>query len=317
MLAQADERLASTGKGSIHVKASTYAAYLQSPEGRWQIAALEPESVLNLPKNILLMGESAFGQQLYVRPCYVKLRTKLTELAILTRTGVRDVIVSGTPGIGKSFCSLFLASLFISQARRVIYEWHGKDSSTTPVWYHFWPADSQPCYHTDSFRDISPYIVNDPETMYIVDGGLPRALSRGCWCYTFTSPRKEMSRWSRKSPGVRVLCLPVWTLLELQQCRQLIAEFNQNLTEQSVEIAYQLAGGIPRTVLNLVARREQGSTHVDQLIISNMQHAVTSLHVQVGCAVICLDTHCTAQQYVHECMFMNPAEGMHATAALQ
>lgn len=54
------------------------------------------------------MGMPRYGRQLYVRRSYLKLRSILAQLVQdADLSGVKSVLVSGTPGIGKSFCALY------------------------------------------------------------------------------------------------------------------------------------------------------------------------------------------------------------------
>ena len=95
-------------------QASKYAAYLRSKAGKQQ---LDSASNLELLTGTSLMGLPLNGRQLYVRPSYLQLRDILAQL--LQDAGLygdKTVLVSGTPGIGKSFCALYLASHFIVQA---------------------------------------------------------------------------------------------------------------------------------------------------------------------------------------------------------
>ncbi|DBB12727.1 TPA: hypothetical protein ACH3X3_005503 [Trebouxia sp. C0006] len=94
---------------SPDAEASKYAAYspayLQSEAGKQQ---LESASDFSLPTGVSLMGMPRYGRQLYVRRSYLKLRSILAQLVQdADLSGVKSVLVSGTPGIGKSFCALY------------------------------------------------------------------------------------------------------------------------------------------------------------------------------------------------------------------
>ena len=57
------------------------------------------------------MGLPQYGRQLYVRPSYLRLRAILAQLfQDASLYADKTVLVSGTPGIGKSFCALHLAT---------------------------------------------------------------------------------------------------------------------------------------------------------------------------------------------------------------
>ena len=116
-------------------QASKYAAYLQSQAGKQQ---LESASGLSLPTGTSLMGLPQYGRQLYMRPSYLQLRDILAQLFKDAVPYVdKTVLVSGTPGIGKSFCALYLATHFIAQGIRVVYEFHPIIAAGSTIWYHF------------------------------------------------------------------------------------------------------------------------------------------------------------------------------------
>ena len=82
-------------------------------------------SVISLPLWVSLMGLSTYGRQLFVKPNYLQLRDRILQLQQASGTHVgKLMIISGTPGIGKSLCALYMASYWIAQGTRVIYELH-------------------------------------------------------------------------------------------------------------------------------------------------------------------------------------------------
>ena len=127
------------------------------------------------------MGLSCYGRQLYVRPRYIQLGNKLAQPSQNASPYVeRTVMVSGTPGIGISFCAVYLATYFIAHGTRVIYEFHPSNGSDS-CWYHFPPHSCQ------SFQschwEVFAFHTHDAETVYLVDGSLPTIPSPVCWCY--------------------------------------------------------------------------------------------------------------------------------------
>ena len=72
-----------------------------------------------------MMGLPEYKRQLYVRPSYLQLMHILEKLFQAKNLfGDKTDFVSGTPGVGKSFCAPCLASHFIAQGTRVVYEFH-------------------------------------------------------------------------------------------------------------------------------------------------------------------------------------------------
>ncbi|KAL3159354.1 hypothetical protein ABBQ32_14138 [Trebouxia sp. C0010 RCD-2024] len=257
-------------------QASKYAAYLQSQAGKQQ---LESASGLSLPTGTSLMGLPQYGRQLYMRPSYLQLKDILAQLLKDADPYVdKTVLVSGTPGIGKSFCALYLATHFIAQGIRVVYEFHPVSAAGPTIWYHFPPNSSQGflSYH---WEEVKPY-TDDVDAIYLADGGLPLIPSPMCWCYAFLSPQRQVYRWATKSPSSHLLFLPLWTLDELQGCRSFVTIFEEGLSSESVTEAYEVAGGIPRTVLQFAAHQSQSGIPVKDLVLDALKMAVGRLSSQ-------------------------------------
>ena len=244
------------------------------------------------------MGLPQYGRQLYVRPSYLQLRDILAQL--FRDAGPywdKTVLVSGTPGIGKSFCALYLANHYIAQGTRVVYEFHPVSAAVPTIWYHFPPRTSQGflSYH---WEEVKLY-TNHADTIYLVDGGLPLIPTPECWCYAFLSPQRQVYRWATKSPSVHLLFLPLWTLDELQACRSLVTAFEEGLSSQSVTEAYEIAGGVPCTVLRLAAHQSGSGIPVKDLVLDTLTIAVGRLSSQASLlaiefwlAIVCVD-HCS------------------------
>ena len=259
-------------------QASKYAAYLQTEAGKQQ---LESASGFSLPMGVSLMGMPQYGRQLYVRPSYLQLRKKLAQLSQDAGPyGDKTVMVSGTPGIGKSFCALYLATHFVAQGTRVVYEFHPVSASGLTAWYHFPPYSNQG-YLSNQWSEFKRH-TDDAHTVYLVDGGLPVISCPKCWCYAFVSPQRGVYRWETKSPSGHLMFLPLWTLDELQACRSAVADFEMNVRSQSVTEAYEIAGGVPRTVLRLVADRRASGIPVKDLVLGTLIIAVRKLSLQAS-----------------------------------
>ncbi len=228
------------------------------------------------------MGMLHYGRQLYVRPSYLQLRNRLAQLSQNAGPyGDKTVMITGTPGIGKSFCAIYLATCFIAHGTRVVYEFHPINGSASS-WYHFPPYSCQGfhSYHWGEFA----FHTRDADTVYLVDGGLPWIPSPVCWCYAFSSPQRGLYRWQTKSPSAHLMFLPLWTLDELQACRLSVDAFISALSTQSVTEAYEIAGGVPRTVLQLAADWRGSDIPVKDLVIDTLDTAVRKLSSQVSSA---------------------------------
>lgn len=227
------------------------------------------------------MGLPQYGRQLYVRPSYLQLRDVLARFSQDAGLyGDKTVLVSGTPGIGKSFCALYLATHFIAHGIRVVYEFHPVNAAGPTVWYHYPPNSSQ-AFLSYRWEEVK-LNTNNADTIYLVDGGLPLLPSPVCWFYAFLSPQSQVYRWATKSPSAHLLFLPLWTLDELQACRSLVTVCEKGLSSQSVTEAYEIAGGIPRTVLQLTAHHSQSGIPVKDLVLDILKIAVRRLSSQAS-----------------------------------
>ncbi|KAL3132928.1 hypothetical protein ABBQ38_006842 [Trebouxia sp. C0009 RCD-2024] len=263
--------------GRLDKPASSFAEFLQTEAGKQQLAA-GAGSVISLALGVKLMGLSRYGRQLLVRPIFVQLKDRILQLQEASGTADdKMMIISGTPGVGKSFCALYMASYWIAQGTRVIYEFHEHEAASI-VWYHFPPCSGE-CFRTDLKQDVRNEVAGatDGDTVYIVDGGLPMVSASSCWCYAFSSPQKSVYRYKRKVPSCHLLFLPLWTLEELQQCRASVDLFSSNVTAESVELAFEFAGGLPRTVLQLPAHKASSSIDIRSLIVDELELAVNLL----------------------------------------
>ena len=173
--------------------ASRFAEFLQTQAGKQQMAA-GAGSVISLPLWVNLMGLSRYGRQLFVRPSYLQLKDRILQLHQASGTyGDNMMIISGTPGIGKSFCALYMASYWIAQGTRVIYELHDQDEAASVSWYHFPPESGEASALTCSKMSVimsevrqmailfTSWMVAFQESLLLLAGAMPfQALRRAC-----------------------------------------------------------------------------------------------------------------------------------------
>ena len=83
--------------------------------------------------------------------------------------------------------------------------------------------------------------------------------------------------------------LPLWTLEELQQCRGSVDIFSSTVTAELAELAFEFAGGLPRTVLQLLAQTATSSIPIKSLIVGQLETAVNMLPSEViRCSLLLL-----------------------------
>jgi len=68
--------------------------------------AVVTDSTLELANGTVFLGDPMFGSKLFIHPCYKEFSEIILDGA--SRSVVRDVVVTGTPGIGKSFFGWYL-----------------------------------------------------------------------------------------------------------------------------------------------------------------------------------------------------------------
>lgn len=74
--------------------------------------------------------------------------------------------------------------------------------------------------------------------------------------------------------------LPLWTLDGLQECRSFVTTFEEALGSQTVTEAYEIAGGVPRTVLQLATHLTQSDFPVKDLLLDTLTREVKRLSLQ-------------------------------------
>ncbi|GIL60997.1 hypothetical protein Vafri_15422, partial [Volvox africanus] len=72
------------------------------------------DSFLNLPENVFLLGRKRWGSSLYVRPCYRGIFDQMMELCSSPYT-INQFLITGTPGIGKSFFAIVLMGWLVME----------------------------------------------------------------------------------------------------------------------------------------------------------------------------------------------------------
>ena len=107
-----------------------------------------------------------------------------------------------------------------------------------------------------------------------------------CWCYAFLSPQRQLYCWATKSPSSHLLFLPLWTLDDLQACRSFVTVFEKRLSSESVREANEVAGGIPRTVLQLAALQSQSGNPVKDIVLDTLKIAVGRLSSQASLVAV-------------------------------
>ncbi|KAK9820671.1 hypothetical protein WJX74_004195 [Apatococcus lobatus] len=230
-----------------------FADALQDPRVRHQLIDLKAESVISLPEGVQWLGlqNSALSNQIFIRECYLAMQTALHKYMEKKKvTKHPNNIITGTPGIGKSH----LAAVFVGQAlakgQPVMLEnvhRHARDY----YWFEVQDGVHRVCVggtREEALKKLmSP---SDEPRLYVVDGGARGICSvrDDVTTLTFSSPSKDVMRDVTKCLANVVLYTPLFSLSELQRCKNSVARF-QALQDDHVEAWYNVAGGIARTCL--------------------------------------------------------------------
>ncbi|KAG2435155.1 hypothetical protein HXX76_007239 [Chlamydomonas incerta] len=195
-----------------------------------------PGELLSLGPNVVFQFQPDFST-LYVRECYPRIFD-----ALVCDEKPTKYIVTGTPGVGKSWFATYLILRLL------------KRSSPPPfiVWEHFMHRGKAWCYVHETGQvvvgQLSSFeqLLYNPATWYIVDGAPPRfdILAR---TVLLTSPKRETFKELRKQ-GAALLYMPLWELDELQACRRLMYS---TVDESLTTALHQHYGGVARFALGL------------------------------------------------------------------
>jgi hypothetical protein len=185
---------------------------------------------------------------IFVRNSYHDLYSIIAGLPV--KADIR-ILLTGTPGIGKSTFLLYFIIQFLHIAN------HNRSASRTRDVLIFQPAESQ----NEFYAFASPNIVRKggysdfedflllPTTWYVVDWKpKSKPVKKPATTLFALSPnsiRDDDFKDFEKTLLMR-LCMPVWTYDELEGCRRHIFP---ELSNSSLRYIYDLVGGVPRSCL--------------------------------------------------------------------
>ncbi|KAG2428108.1 hypothetical protein HYH02_014455 [Chlamydomonas schloesseri] len=211
-----------------------------SVEAARMMQALRKMSVLPGPGEVLKATSFHLhpdNDALFVRECYPRLFE-----ALVCKPLPRLYIVTGTPGVGKSWFFYYMVARLLKSTRPPPFI----------VWEHLTVPNMAWCYKHKtgevSFRKRSSFggELNDDATWYISDG-VPPQLNCRARTVLLTSPKRKTFKEMRKA-SARMLYMPLWKLDELLVCRRLLYK---TVDEPLAEELYEHYGGVARSVLQL------------------------------------------------------------------
>jgi hypothetical protein len=200
--------------------------------------------VLRLAGGTTFWGSSSLPDRMYIRADYVGL---WAEIQRFLESGLRRVVISGNPGIGKSWFGLYIAFKLLTETERKppAIVWEARLSGTRTL-----IRDGAVLHGTlESFGSE----LAEVSTWYLVD----ESVFPGPWrvearTLVFSSPKRENYRLVLKATASTIRFLPVWSWEEIDSCRQLLYPADPGRTREAVQEAFSRWGGIPRFVLEKV-----------------------------------------------------------------
>lgn len=190
------------------------------------------EDTLELVNGTSFLGNSKLGSKLFIRRCY-------NEMAdLIFSDEVQDIVVTGTPGIGKSMFGYYLLYLLRCEGKSVVFELKGD-------WYRFGDEGAQKGTYYDFdragfFQDPTAWYLSDPK-------GPPKENFEGT-TVVFVSPDFERMKEFLKLPTSERIFMPVWSLEELLKCRRVVFP---HVLDTDVVKSFGVVGGVARAVFNV------------------------------------------------------------------
>ncbi|GIL61075.1 hypothetical protein Vafri_15463 [Volvox africanus] len=213
---------------------------LQKVQLFWQALLALPSiivgSFLTLPSNVYLLGTKSLGSSLLVRHCYRGIFDRMMELR--SSNGMSRFLITGTPGIGKSFFAVVLMGWLVQEkgVSTIILDFDG-------LKYLFTTNGTDIKVEMGSEMDFIEE-VNDPKTWWIVDTGT--AFRRPASTVLLASPDRQRYKEFLKFQGTTTLFMPIWTDDEIKECR---IRLYPHLSDATVRDLVWKWGNIPRYVL--------------------------------------------------------------------
>ena len=207
--------------------------------GKVELKPIDGVTVAVLPDGVKWLTESR--SELFIRPCNKNIYEMVRKR--LNGTPERGVVITGNPGIGKSWslCYFLMELAKEEKPRTVVFEsvaldkmWVFRSDGTTSV--------------IDGPRtQTHPPEFDDPHTVYLFDtaGDAPREpLQVNAYTVVASSPNRANYKQFHKRVRSKIY-LPCWSLDELK-C---VLEFFPHITDKVLDERFLQFGGIPRYVL--------------------------------------------------------------------
>ncbi|CAG8650232.1 32715_t:CDS:1, partial [Gigaspora margarita] len=190
------------------------------------------QSTISLPDNICFLNNKYFGSKIFVRKAY----EELWEIIDIQHPG-HDFLITGNPGIGKTFFILFLLYILVGMDKTVVFQ-ECPDKETCYIF-------SNGTVECTSIRFMRA-VLNNPQVYYLLDTMEPQIKPCNARKIVVSSPNRERYKEYEKGKLVDTRIMPTWDLEELEALHKSIYP---NTTFIRLRELYALWGGIPRYVV--------------------------------------------------------------------
>ena len=203
--------------------------------------------MLRLVGGTTFLGSSTLLDRMYIRDDYVGL---WSEIQRLMSSGLSRIVVSGNPGIGKSWFGLYVAYQLLSRKSPPVIVWEARLSGTRTLIRDGRVLDGS----LDDFRTE----LSNTSAWYLVDEAIfPGAMRVEANTLVFSSPKRDNYRLTLKASASTIRYLPPWSWEEIEACHALLYADDPTRPLSDVKAAYERWGGIPRLVLEQL--RDEGA----------------------------------------------------------
>ena len=191
-------------------------------------------NTLELADGTFFVGEPDLGSKLFIRPCYEDLSELIWE-GVIDGT-MKKIVVTGTPGIGKSQFGFYLMYLLRCRGKTVVLDKKG-------FWYRF--SDEGVIVGNRSVFINAGYL-QGTNTWFLCDPkNRPEVLVLPT--VVLVSPKTTRTNDFMKQANSRRFYMPVWSLGELLECRRAIFA---HVPESDVRKRFGMVGGVARAVFD-------------------------------------------------------------------
>ncbi|PLW32910.1 hypothetical protein PCANC_17104 [Puccinia coronata f. sp. avenae] len=192
---------------------------------------------LDLKKSYVL-GDPKLGHRLLVRPVYKELGERFDRNSIISQR-----VVTGTPGVGKTFFSAYYLWVAACRKKTVVWEPFQKRQAAQSTYLMTSDGVERVAFGSPQLEEA----LQNSETVYIVDGQPPVLCP--AWTLLVTSPHYENYKDLLKQPQSEILYMPPWSYQELQHCKAVLYADEENLPTTLMDELFDWFGGVPRYVL--------------------------------------------------------------------